>query len=392
MKILFHDYGGYAFSQQMAKQLSHDHNVKYLYSANQLVQRCSDSSTATFDCAPVAVRRRLAKYNLANRYLWEQEYGQLLAREIRQEQPDVVISANTPLDSQQLMMQAAKSAHTRFVFWFQDAIGLAMENILRKKIPVMGGYLGKYYQGMEKRLLSQSDAVILISPGFYPLMDRWKIERKKTHLIANWAPLDEIPVLPKENEWSRQHGLDQSCNLIYSGILGYKHNPEMFIQLAEHFKGNTQVKVVVVSEGGGADWLREQQESLKLANLVLLPFQPSDEYPKVLASADVLISLINADASQYSIPSKVLSYFCAGKPVLLSMTLENEAAQTVLSAGAGLVSEPGDTDEWLDHADKLVASEVVRTQMGRNARAYAEKNFALEPIYEKFASILAAYE
>ncbi len=77
------------------------------------------------------------------------------------------------------------------------------------------------------------------------------------------------------------------------------------------------MKVVVVSEGGSADWLRDQQKQLELPNLVLLPFQPADVYPQVLASADVLISLINAEANQYSIPSKVLTYLCAGRPILL---------------------------------------------------------------------------
>lgn len=392
MNILFHDYGGYAFSQQVARRLSQNHTITYLYSSDQLVKRCGDPASRTFASKAVSTGRPLAKYNLVNRYLWEQSYGKTLAAHIRAERPRVVISANTPLDSQRILAQACRETRSRFIFWFQDAIGLAMENILRHKIPVMGGLMGRYYQQMERRLLVQSDRVILISPGFYPLLDDWGIERTKTHVIPNWAPLEEIPPMDQDNTWSRGHGLDKTVNFLYSGILGYKHNPEMFVSLAEHFKTDDRVRVVVVSEGGGADWLRGEQQRQGLPNLILLPFQPAEVYPQVLASASVLVSLINADASRFSVPSKVLTYLCAGRPVLLSMTHQNEAAGMVESAQAGLVSEPGDAAGWISQAETLVNQPDLRESLGRNARAYAEKHFALEPIYRQFEAILAEYE
>ena len=121
---------------------------------------------------------------------------------------------------------------------------------------------------------------------------------------------------------------------------------------------------------------------------MLLPFQPADVYPQVLASADVLISLINAEANQYSIPSKVLTYLCAGRPILLSMPYNNDAAQAVISAEAGLTSEPGDLTGFLENADKFIQDESFRIQLGKNARHYAESHFDIDTIYTKFASIL----
>jgi len=166
----------------------------------------------------------------------------------------------------------------------------------------------------------------------------------------------------------------------------------MCVPLAEHFKPDDRVRVGVVSDGGGADWLRGEQQRRGLPNLILLPFQPADVYPQVLASASVLVSLINADASRFSVPSKVLTYLCAGRPVLLSMSHQNEAAGMVESAQAGLVSEPGDAAGWISQAERLVNRPDLRESLGRNARAYAEKHFALEPIYRQFEAILAEYE
>lgn len=392
MNILFHDYGGYAFTHQVARRLSRNHNITYLYSSGQLVKRCSNARTPTFTSRSISAGRPLDKYNLISRYLWERDYGKALAGLIYKEHPQVVVSANTPLDSQAMIARACRETGARFVFWFQDAIGLAMETVLSRKIPIAGKLVGSYYKRLELCLLDQSDSIILISPGFYPLIDRWGIDRSKTRVIPNWAPLEEIPMQPPDNPWSREHDLAGSINLLYSGILGYKHNPAMFIRLAEHFQADKRVKVVVVSEGGGADWLRGQQEKRKLPNLVLLPFQPSVVFPQVLASAAILLSLINAEASQYSVPSKVLSYLCAGRPVLLSISSKNEAAGIIENALAGFVSEPGNMSGWLEQAGTLVNKPGLRKIMGKNARSYAETNFAIDPICHQFEQILSQYE
>lgn len=61
-------------------------------------------------------------------------------------------------------------------------------------------------------------------------------------------------------------------------------------------------RVVIAAEGTGADFLRRQRLP---ANALLLPLQPAGRPPEVLASADVLVALLDADAGVFSVPSKV---------------------------------------------------------------------------------------
>ena len=63
--------------------------------------------------------------------------------------------------------------------------------------------------------------------------------------------------------------------------------------------------------------------------LMLLPFQPYEVLPEVLASADVLIAILEPDAGVFSVPSKVLSYHCAGRPILAAIPAENLAARII---------------------------------------------------------------
>ena len=83
-------------------------------------------------------------------------------------------------------------------------------------------------------------------------------------------------------------------------------------------------------------------------------FSRSTVLPDVLGSADVLVAILEADAGVFSVPSKVLSYFCAGRPVLLAVPRENLAAKIVVESGAGLVVEPSDVAGFCRAAQQLI--------------------------------------
>ena len=147
--------------------------------------------------------------------------------------------------------------------------------------------------------------------------------------------------------------------------------------------------MVVVSEGRGADWLRGRRDEERLANLRLLPFQPYALLPDVLASGDILLTLLEADAGAFSVPSKVLSYLCAGRALLAAVPSDNLAAEVVRRSGGGILVEPGDEADLVAGAERLVAGERLREELGRRARRYAEENFDVTTIADRFEPILA---
>ena len=388
MTLFIHDYGGYAFTLQLAQQLaSLGQCVHYTYSVTtQLVQRLDPAGmNGRFSIQGITLAHPFQKYSFRQRRTAEIEHGQRVAAAILAQRPDVVVSANAPLDAQVLIWEAASKIGALHVYWFQDAIGLATRRLLRGRLPLLGEVVGWYYESLERRLLRQSDRVVLISPDFQPLMARWGIEPNKIRVIPNWAPLEELPIQPKDNPWAQAHGLDQTFVFLYAGILGLKHNPELFMHLARAFAG--QAQVVVVSDGGGADWLKKQAHAQGLDNLKVLPFQPKAALPQVLGTADVLVSILKPEAGIFSVPSKVLSYLCAGRPLLLSMPLENQAARLVREARAGLVAAPQDITGWLQSAQKLFNNECLRANMGANARTYAETHFDIQTITHQFESV-----
>ena len=160
------------------------------------------------------------------------------------------------------------------------------------------------------------------------------------------------------------------------------------VTLAETLKGKRNTRVVVISEGPSAEWLKTSAKEKSLDNLMVLPFQPYAQYPDVLATADVLVAMIENDSGEYSVPSKLLSYLSAGRSIVLSAPEENLAAEIIERSGAGISGRPGDTVAFVTSVERLLADASMRQELGRKARAYAENTFDIRRIGQRFEALL----
>lgn len=391
MRILVHD-SGHAFPVQLSRHLAaRGHEVLHLYSASMQMPRGPVAPRAgdppSFTVRGISIGQPIDKYGYVRRVLQERAYGRLLAAEIAAWRPDVVLGGTAAPDIQAAAVAAARRQDIGFVFWAQDLNAIAIDRLLRRKLPVLGVLAGRHYLALERRLLQQSDAVVAITEDFLPIFDEWKLDRARVHVIENWAPLDELAARPRDNSWARQHGLVDKLVFLYSGTLGLKHNPELLLRLAERLAGRPECRVVVVSEGLGADWLRQRATAVR--NLLLLPYQPFDRLPEVTASADVLLALLEPDAGAFSVPSKILTYLCAGRPIVAAMPPENLGARTLARAGAGTAVAPDHSDAFVESAIRLGDNPEQRAERGKNALDYAAKTFDIRAIGDRFEAILA---
>lgn len=394
MRILIHDFGGYSFCLELSREIAaRGHNVQYVYfpafsgSMQNMERRSNDP--ANLEIIPLGADLPYTRYNsLFQRRSQEIAYGRRLKDHIAEWRPDIVVSANTPLDVQRQAEKSTRAVRGRFVFWQQDIISAAMSAILTRRFGIVGSLIASYYESVERRIALQSDAVICIAEDFLPALRRWGIPAERCHVIENWAPKDDIRPRPKDNSWSRSHGLADKKVFLYSGRLGLKHNPEALWRLAEDYRNSSDTVILVVAEGQGADWLAAQKLANTLDNLSLLPFQPYVDLPDVLATGDVLVCVFETSAHLYSVPSKILSYLAAGRAILAAMPRDNINAKHILRIGAGRVVSPEAPEEMLAAARALIEDNEQREICARNARQYAEQAFDVRLIADRFLKIL----
>jgi colanic acid biosynthesis glycosyl transferase WcaI len=394
MRIALHDYPGHAFPVQLARALARrGHDVLHLYFA-EFQSPKGPLAPAPDDppglrLAPIELGEPHRKYALAQRWLQDRRYGARLTEQVLAFRPDVVLGGNGPLDPQARLLDAARAGGAGFVFWLQDAYGIAIDQLLRRKLPVVGALAGAHYRRLERRLWRGADAVVAITEDFRPLLEQAGVAPACVSVIENWAALDELPQRPRDNRWAAAHGLADKRVVLYSGTMGLKHNPELLCHLARRFRAAPDIRVVVASEGLGADHIARVKAAEGLDNLLLLPFQPYDALPDMLATGDLLVVVLEAGAGIYSVPSKLLTYLCAGRAVLGAMPPDNLASRIVARAGAGLVTAPDDLAGFLDAAAALLDQPARRAAAGAAARAYAEHSFDISAIAARFETVLA---
>lgn len=393
MRIIVHDYVGHPFQVQLSRELAQrGHDVLHLYCSSfvtpqgELTRR--DDDPAGFACRGIALSQTIPKTSFVKRFRLEAEYARGLVAECNAFHPDAVLSANTPSLVQYRLANWCSHHRARLVSWIQDIYGLAAYRLLTRRLPGIGHIVGRYFIALDKSSARRSDAIVVITADFRDVLARWGIDSSRVHVIHNWAPIADMPVRPRDNAWSSELRLGVGVRFIYSGTLAMKHNPALLLELARTLDHRKTGELVVVSEGPGVEWLAEQAATARVQSLRCLGFQPFALLPDVLGSADVLVAILEPDAGVFSVPSKVLSYFCAGRPVLLAVPRENLAARIVVESGAGLVVEPNDVAGFCRAAQHLIAFPQQRTACGQAARRYAEEHFDIRGIGDQFEEIL----
>ena len=392
MRVAIHDYAGHPFQFDLSRALSRrGHEVRHFYFADDPGpkgdSKMRPDDPAGFSIEPIHIPLPYAKHKMFLRFLGDQLYAVRASSRIAAFRPDVVISGNSPLDVQRAIRARAHRAGAKFVFWVQDFYGLAMEKLLADRWKGAGGLVSKWYRTIEMKMLEKSDAVILISPGFVRHLPSSLSGSDAVHVIRNWGSLDLITIRERHNPWRSKMGLDGKFVFMYTGTLALKHDPRLLLALSDAFAGNEEVEIVVVAAGVNAQRLAEQQALNPRRNLRLLPLQPAADLPDVLATADVVVALLEGDAGEFAVPSKLLNYLCAGRPILLSAPTDNLSITIVEESGGGVAVAPADITGFVNQARGLYEDGARRRRLGQSGRAYAERNFEIARIAAQFEAI-----
>ena len=391
LKIAVSDYPGHAFPAQLSRTLARrGHDVLHLSYADFQSPKgrvaAESPDPPGFTAIEIRTDRPFDKSSFVHRRRQEREVGRKLGEAIRRFGPDLILSGNAPLDTQAGVERVARKLTVPYLFWMQDVYSDAIGRILRTRFGLLGELVGIVYRRVERNLLRRAAHVIVIADAFLPAVASLTGRRTPpVTVIENWAPLEDLGPLPRDNDWAIRHLTSAPVRLVYSGTLGFKHNPDLIAALAR----GTGLQVEVFSEGPAADHLRAIAEQEGLTNLTVRGWVAVADLPSALAAADILLAILEPDAGAFSVPSKVLSYLATGRAILGAIPADNLAAQLIQRNGAGLVVDPGDPAALVRAALRLASDAMLRVGYGRAGRAYAERAFDINAIAARFEDVFA---
>ena len=393
MKLLLHDFSGHPFQAQLSRELARrGHSVVHSYCAayagGKGRLRADPGETVVFE--PISEGRTISKLSFVRRLFQEAAIGLDLVRQVRRVRPDVVMVSTTPVPSAMILAAALWIFRIPWVLWHQDVQSVAIRSFAGASLSRHFDIIGRAIGVGEAWTARRAAGVVVIADSFLDVHRRWGTVSKTT-VIPNWAPLDEIVPVSRQNAWSDEQGLAETPTLLYSGTLGLKHNPELLPALARQvIDAGQPVQLVVVNEGPAAAVVSAEAARLGVP-LTLLPFQPYDRLPEVLGSGDVLVVLLEKTAGAFSVPSKTLSYLSAGRPILGLMPAENLASALVVRAGSRVLDpEPESLPAAANWVCTVLSDPDAQRVLGKQSRALAEDEFGLADCADRFERLLVS--
>src|SRR2546428_3605568 len=130
------------------------------------------------------------------------------------------------------------------------------------------------------------------------------------------------------------------------------------------------LQFVLIGDGPMRELVLRKVAAHRLENVTVLPQRPLDDIPSLLAAADALLVPLSAHPTFADfVPSKLVDYMAAGKPVLLSAA--GEAARILERARAGVAVAPEDPRALVEAARALRDDPAAAAVMGERGRAFA---------------------
>ncbi|MEM7035229.1 MAG: glycosyltransferase [Chloroflexota bacterium] len=133
----------------------------------------------------------------------------------------------------------------------------------------------------------------------------------------------------------------------------------------------------------------ELAQTYRLQNVIFLPYQPREQMPRVLASADTCLVILKAEKSKTTIQSKTYEILAMGKPIIASVDKDGDNWQLIENAQAGLWTKPSDPNDLARKIRELYKDCALVETMGNNGKQYVEANNTIKIVGQRYQSILA---
>lgn len=330
----------------------------------------------------ISIRRlvstRFRRSNLVGRLVNELSFCIVaFLRALTSPKPDVILSLSSPPFLPPFITLVSKMRRVPFVYVTYDVfpdIAVKM-GLLRPGTPIAW-----LWERILRLALRNATRIVVIGRCMRGVVEA-KIGRAQTPIdtIHNWSDSRLFFPLPRdENPFFDEHPkLREKTIVQYSGNLGRFQDFETILAVAEELSAQDEIQFLIIGEGARRQWLTDEVESRRLANVTMLPFQPQAELNYSLNAADMALVTLERGAEGLGVPSKFYPILAVGKPVIAVMHPSAEVACTVRESGVGDVVQQGDVSGLAAIVRRLAADRATTERMGERSRELFLSEFDL---------------
>lgn len=301
---------------------------------------------------------------------WSETTFGVRAAASRWGKPDVVICPSPALISTAVVMARVWGSIRR-----RAAVGVIVQDLYSAGVietATSGGVAARAVARLERGVLRGADGVAVIHDRFKRrLVESLGVENAKVDVIRNWTHVTPPPAFDREEFRLRMGWASDEVVVLHAGAMGEKQDLGHVVQAARSAEAmSINVRFVLLGNGGQRPQLEAQA-----AGCTHIEFRdplPGDDFVKALASADVLLVHERPGVMEMAVPSKLTSYFSAGRPVIAATAMDSITAHEVRASGAGVVVPAGHPAALVAEAVQLGGDRHTSAVIGARGPVYCE--------------------
>ncbi|MDF5734503.1 MULTISPECIES: glycosyltransferase family 4 protein [unclassified Nostoc] len=323
-----------------------------------------------------------SKPNLVDRLLLELSFVfTSLPQIFKGKRPDVIILTIPPL--------LGTLPATIFGWLYNCPVVLNVQDILPEAAVKIGLLKNKWMirtlAALEKFAYRTAHTISVITDSFRENLVNKGVPVNKIVCIPNWVNVNFIRPLPKENNsWIFSHQLDGKFVVLYSGNIALTQGLETVIDAAVCLRHIREIVFVIVGESIALHRLQQYCLLNGADNVLLLPLQPREKIPEMLAASDVGLIVQKRNVISFNMPSKIPLLLASGRPIVGSVPATGTAAKAIELSGGGIIVEPESPDAMAAAVYDLYANPALGARLGKTGRQFAEENYSLEQALDRY--------
>lgn len=285
---------------------------------------------------------------------------------------DAVLGVVPSLSGAVLARIAAARSRLPYGLLFQDLMAPAAK---QSGMPG-GGAVAAATARVEGWAARGAARVAVVSPAFIAYLRAAGVPAKRIVVIPNWSRV-RPPSADRGTTRVRLGWNPDEQIALHTGNMGLKQGLEQVLEAARLAQRRApKLRFVLVGDGSQRGSL--ERGASGLPNVDFLPFQPENDFPDLLAAADVLLLSERPSVADMSLPSKLTSYLMSGRPVVAAVAPGGASAGVIRASRAGVVVEAGQPEGILSAIEDLQARPSEASELGKAGRAYADRELSAE--------------
>jgi colanic acid biosynthesis glycosyl transferase WcaI len=174
---------------------------------------------------------------------------------------------------------------------------------------------------------------------------------------------------------------------LYAGTIGLVSGADVVVRAAAQLAQRSDILLLVVGEGAAKRAAMREARERGLSNLKFIDFQPRSRLNEMQAAANVGLVTLAPGRARTSVPSKVLGYMAAGRPIVASVDLDSDTAREIADHDTGLVVPPGDATALAAALGALADDPKRTTRLGIAARQRFDDQFTARKNLDQYTRL-----